>query len=102
MLFADGTLRYPARTVVRNALFGIEIEVVAAVFLLTDAAHNVKVVRGEIGLHHFGGNCAVLAYKHIAVGLFYEVFALCRLGDAKTDDGVDNRNSAVYFVLKIN
>ena len=99
-LLRDRLFRLP-RARVRVALFSVEIQIFLPVFLLADAADDVRLRPDEIGLHHIdrAGGIRLLKRPHIWHGDQILVPDLLRRGQAEAV--INGADAAAELVFKI-
>ena len=99
-LAGDGLFRFPL-AVAGVVLFRVEIEVFGAVFLLADAADDIRARLGEVGLHHVDAGGMVVAHQCVYVGQFDQILVPDLLGHGLADGLVDRAQTAGDLVLKV-
>ena len=99
-LFGDWLFRLPLAGAGR-ALFRIKIEIIPAVLLLADAADNIGVGAGQIGLHHVDAGGVIRLLKCLERGQRDEIFVPDFLLRGPSERFVDGAQAARDLVLKI-
>ena len=100
LLGGDGPLRFPL-AVAGVVLFGVKIEIFVAVFLLADAADDVRAGLGEVGLHHVDAGGAVFLHQRVHIGHGDEILVPDLLGHRLADGLIDCAQTAGDLVLKV-
>lgn len=99
-LFGDRLFRLPLAGAGR-ALFRVEIEIIPAVFLLADAADDVGVGAGQIGLHHVDAGGVIRLLERLERGQRDEILVPDLLLRGPAERFIDGAQAARDLVLKI-